>query len=430
MAFQISCLMFLAVLLLAESEGYEGSCDNATHFFDTDLKICCDKCRPGFHMKEKCSQLSATFCVACPEGLWSQGYSYNSNCRRCTKCPNDKGLEFGQICSKTEDAKCVCQPGKYCRFEFNECKECRTYKSCPKGQGVITAGTATSNVRCGPCPQGTFSDQLSSTQECKAHSKCRSEDIKQNGSSNSDTVCKTPVPSDPPSDSAPIQKPTTQSIFDFTSSAVTPTADFSTTTGTPRVVPLPSSGNQSPTHPMVAVFAATFAAVAAVVIVVYRHLKKKRGLSEKKAKVGNGYTIQALLPPEPSRPDHQLLLSHGDVTDPPVSSSERQTPSSRSSSRPNPGPAGLSSCYMNQGDFCGDHPQSPITQQVVNVNVNITACAVPVSPTSTSTPRPNERPAESDSELPLSQEEVHISCPDEQGKDHHTAVPETGEFVC
>lgn len=52
----------------------------------------------------------------------------------------------------------------------------------------IFSGTASSNVRCKQCPEGTFSDRDSSTDPCRPHQRCRGRVIKV-GNATADTVC-------------------------------------------------------------------------------------------------------------------------------------------------------------------------------------------------------------------------------------------------
>lgn len=95
-------------------------------------------------------------------------------------------------------SKCGCRPGMYCTMDFKDCSSCVRYRPCNVGYGVSKAGTsptfslsfdenqgkilknpfffwssgtAESDVRCKPCPDGTFSDKDSSTEPCQPHRK-------------------------------------------------------------------------------------------------------------------------------------------------------------------------------------------------------------------------------------------------------------------
>ncbi|XP_076124176.1 tumor necrosis factor receptor superfamily member 1B-like [Alosa pseudoharengus] len=424
MSFQIPCLLFLVVLFFVKTEGSKGSCNNTTHIFNKELNICCKKCEPGFHKKSECSPGNDTVCEPCPNGKWS-GYNYHNNCFRCTVCAQKSGLKYAQKCSATRDAKCTCPPEWYCSMRYEEpyCSgQCKPYTRCPPGHGVVKAGTASSNVKCGPCPPGTFSDQMSATQKCQANS----------------TV--PPVPADQvdPS-SATTQKPTTQGTtlsppMNTRASDITPSAlcvSSSTPTGPQSVISVPSNGASRPsdlTAPLVCFGAFVIAAAG---LLCFFYLRKRNGSPEKETKVENG-CLKVGLTSSPSHPECQLLLNSSGPAGPCVSSSEKQIRSGPSTG-PNPSPAGASSCYVNQDDIRVELPQSPTVHQVVNLNLSIvaSASAAPLVPSGSSTPRPNGRPPEMDTELPLSQEEVDVSsCQTEQGKEAHTAVPETGEFVC
>ncbi|XP_062400359.1 tumor necrosis factor receptor superfamily member 1B [Sardina pilchardus] len=441
MAFQIPCLLFLVVLFFVKTEGSDGSCNNITHIFKEDLNICCKKCEPGFHMKSECSEGKETVCAPCSNGRWS-GYNYFKNCFKCTACK--KSLEYAQNCSTTRDAKCRCPSGRYCSNGYEEpyCTEhCKAYTPCPPGQGVVTAGTAGANVKCEDCPDGTFSDQSSSTQMCQAYSRCAPGGVLKEGTPTSDTVCKVPMDLVDPS-STTTQRATTQVTTlgppmpnragNITPSTVPHT--WSTSTGPQSVISKPSNGTSGTTD-----LTAPLACCGALLLVVgllcaVYYFKNRRGPPEKETKVENG-CLKVPLPPSPSRPECQLLLNNSDLADPSVSSSAKQTRSGPSTG-PHPSPAArASNVYATHDDIRKELPQSPTVHQVVNLNLSIVASApasaAPLVPAGASTPRPNGRPPEMDSELPLSQEEVDVPPGQtEQGKEAHTAVPETGEFVC
>ncbi|KAL2090788.1 hypothetical protein ACEWY4_013051 [Coilia grayii] len=418
----IPCLIFLAILLLINSEGFEDHCNKDTHFYDEDRLICCKKCKPGFHLKTECSGDSETVCEACAVGTWS-GYNYHENCFRCTNCPADKGLQYALSCSTTQNAKCVCQPGKFCiKYEQygQSCKQCRAYKICPPGKVVIRPGTADSDVVCG----------------------------------NPDQPVKSPAPTQ--NRTTPGTTPgSTATNVPFTSSAAPQTQGLPLTTASPSTNSVLNSiagATTTPTGTVAIIIVGCVVGLLVVVCVIAVFLlREKTGSSEKKAKIENG-CAEAAIRPSPSESECQLLLNQNGVSDHSVTSSDKQTisalsnglisdhlitsldrqTSSAPSHGPTSGPAGVSSCYVNQDDLRVELPQTPTAHHVVNVNVNIMAPATvtPLCPAGASTPLLHEHPPQFDSELPLSQEEVQVSWQEDQGKEAHSAVAETGEFVC
>ncbi|KAK7915406.1 hypothetical protein WMY93_011167 [Mugilogobius chulae] len=128
-----------------------------------------------------------------------ESWNYYKNCFSCVTCKESKGLLYARRCSPTTNAQCACMPGRYCFMEFkNGCKDCALYTKCRQGLGVSRQGTATLNVKCEKCPEGTFSDSVSHTEVCKPHSFCDERHIISKGNATSDTVCK-PAASTKPS---------------------------------------------------------------------------------------------------------------------------------------------------------------------------------------------------------------------------------------
>ncbi|XP_063071809.1 tumor necrosis factor receptor superfamily member 1B [Engraulis encrasicolus] len=150
MTSQIAWLIFLTISLLFSGEGFGESCNNNTHYYDEEQNTCCKKCEPGTHLETGCTISSDTVCAECRSG-YHTGRNYHENCFRCSKCQADRGLRYAQNCSKTQNAKCVCQTGMFCikGYEAPYCKECNKYKTCPPGKEIIRTGTENSDVVCG-----------------------------------------------------------------------------------------------------------------------------------------------------------------------------------------------------------------------------------------------------------------------------------------
>ncbi|XP_056130544.1 tumor necrosis factor receptor superfamily member 1B [Lampris incognitus] len=196
-----SLLLLVAILRVAETTkpyslpyhaDSNGLCqDPKTEYVVYDFNLCCSRCPPGNRLLQKCTNTTDSVCKPCPGGQYIVDWNYNPNCFSCSKCKSEKGLEFAQRCSSTIKSTCVCQPGMYCVLGFDDpyCEECRKYKSCKPGQGVILQGTALSNVKCAPCPNGTFSDKPSYNASCQPHSTCHGRAVVKKGDPFSDIVC-------------------------------------------------------------------------------------------------------------------------------------------------------------------------------------------------------------------------------------------------
>lgn len=107
-----------------------------------------------------------------------------------------------QPCSFNSSRTCECRPGLFCQTTVKDtCTRCQHHSACKPGFGVkirgrssfpgpgnrpgpdafycsvlsnfffFYSGTSTNDVTCEECPPGTFSDQNSSTDICKPHTK-------------------------------------------------------------------------------------------------------------------------------------------------------------------------------------------------------------------------------------------------------------------
>lgn len=120
--------------------------------------------------------------------------------------PTEPDLVEKQPCSFNSSRVCECRPGLFCRTNVtNTCTRCQHHSACKPGFGVkirgrnsylsslpflvlatgldlmhftrsvlshyFCSGTSTNDVTCEECPPGTFSDQNSSTDICKPHTK-------------------------------------------------------------------------------------------------------------------------------------------------------------------------------------------------------------------------------------------------------------------
>ncbi|XP_054640625.1 tumor necrosis factor receptor superfamily member 1B [Dunckerocampus dactyliophorus] len=155
------------------------------------LSLCCSKCPPGRRLTRECNETTESVCEPCERDQYMESWNYAPNCFPCSKCKAQKGLQFAHACSSTAMSKCACRPGMYCIMESDEqhCTECIHHTSCKAGYGVFVPGTATSNVKCKKCNDGTFSDVSSAVEPCRPHTSCHGRPVLTEGTSTSDTVC-------------------------------------------------------------------------------------------------------------------------------------------------------------------------------------------------------------------------------------------------
>lgn len=214
-------ILVLLVLLSAQTikicslpyeAGSGGNCQStSTEYLVEESNLCCKKCPPGQRVKQKCSETTDTECEDCPAGTFMEGRNYSPNCLTCTTCRSDRGLQEAQKCSPTTRSKCACQPGWFCMMGFDKpyCGACRRYTRCKVGHGVSVPGKANSDVKCERCPNGMFSDTISTTDRCRPHTKCHGGAVVKQGNATADTVCDPSVHPESPTVDPPAEKVST-----------------------------------------------------------------------------------------------------------------------------------------------------------------------------------------------------------------------------
>lgn len=162
-------------------------------YYEEKTQMCCSKCPPGYRAEVFCTKTSDTVCTACEDSTYTQLWNWVPECLSCgSRCSS--GQTEIQACTQVQNRICVCEPGWYCTLKRQEgCRQCVRHRKCPPGSGVVKPGTSTSNVLCGPCAPGTFSDTSSSTDTCRPHRNCSS--VATPGSASMDAVC---TPGHPP----------------------------------------------------------------------------------------------------------------------------------------------------------------------------------------------------------------------------------------
>ncbi|KAL4646030.1 tumor necrosis factor receptor superfamily member 1B-like isoform X2 [Arapaima gigas] len=170
-----------------------GVCEDKTKYLSLEVNLCCTMCKPGMRLKAKCSNVSDTVCELCRQGSYNDQMNYYPKCFRCPQCKSDRGLQYRQKCNSSSPSICMCKEGTFCAFRDhnNQCKECMSFTACAPGQGVSQRGTEDMDVKCAPCPEGTFSDKYSYAEPCRNHTDCRSQgrNVLQPGDTVSDTQC-------------------------------------------------------------------------------------------------------------------------------------------------------------------------------------------------------------------------------------------------
>ncbi|XP_025030323.1 tumor necrosis factor receptor superfamily member 1B-like [Python bivittatus] len=157
-------------------------------YYEENIHKCCSLCPPGFRVLQSCNSSANTQCIECKEGLYTKAWSRARLCFSCS--PHCKaGFVEEKKCTRTQNRACWCPPEHFCSsFVSEKCYNCQPYQKCPKGYGVVRAGTRRADVECAPCRPGTFSDLESPEAVCTPHRICKSVLVPGNSSSN--TICR------------------------------------------------------------------------------------------------------------------------------------------------------------------------------------------------------------------------------------------------
>ncbi|XP_051531755.1 tumor necrosis factor receptor superfamily member 1B-like isoform X2 [Myxocyprinus asiaticus] len=446
MILSIRLLIFLAALWRV-SEGKtslpyksDGNCINSTYeYFNKLLRICCSKCKPGTRQLNKCTSESDTTCEPCPDGQYSDSMNHYGNCFSCQKCDDDRGLMYATNCSAYSKSVCVCKPGTFCQDDFNdECRMCRTYKSCQPGEGLIKNGTAKSDVKCAPCHEGTFSDHTN-TEPCKPHTQCVGGSVLTPGTSTTDTKCKTTPsattkvprqisPKGVPMDPWQVKPRGFQSFTQETqpmNMTVTPSLPASSRvmTSTITILSKPNSVrvNSTPEPPYtmtiiycIVITGAMLILLMLTVMVITCRFRYRKGIIKAEI-VEDNKQEQGLLA--------NYLPTDGCQKEPSMTSSD-------SHSQPDSSQSHSSSDWIERASQEETLPEQPsVSSPLVNLSITATfncqmnpaCCSIPLTPAAL-TPK-------AEAPVQLSQEEVCISCQQEDGKEALQSVQESDPRV-
>ncbi|NWR75117.1 TNR21 factor, partial [Centropus unirufus] len=155
----------------------------------TNKELICDKCPAGTYVSKHCTKSTLRECSPCPDGTFTKHENGIERCHPCRK-PCELPMIDKTPCTALTDRECTCLSGT---FQTND--TCVPYTVCPVGWGVRKKGTETEDVRCKPCPRGTFSDVPSSVMKCKTYTDCFGKNmvVIKPGTKESDNVCGSPA---------------------------------------------------------------------------------------------------------------------------------------------------------------------------------------------------------------------------------------------
>ncbi|KAM9370157.1 tumor necrosis factor receptor superfamily member 8-like [Phaethornis superciliosus] len=166
-------------------------------FYDETSQSCCYQCPSGYVKKKACPRDPDRDCMRCGPEEYVNTSSPKPHCRACVSCTEEFDLVEKSPCSGNSSRVCECRPGLFCQTSAqHSCSRCQQHTLCQPGFGVKIRGTSTTDVTCEKCPDGTFSDQNSSTEICKPHTNCAALNKVplSKGNATHDQVCLDPLP--------------------------------------------------------------------------------------------------------------------------------------------------------------------------------------------------------------------------------------------
>ncbi|XP_069123588.1 tumor necrosis factor receptor superfamily member 5-like isoform X2 [Argopecten irradians] len=160
--------------------------------------ILCLKCSPGTFLKSHCEvNLTTSSCRECPAGQFSVNYNQAQSCETCRTKENGCPIRNAHLvitCNSTTNNFCLCNDGYYyhpksqnpmTEYEGN----CELHSPCVAGEGVKVGGTPNNNTKCEVCPEGMFSDVVSSTAVCRPYKNCSAGTFPKGGTKSTDVSC-------------------------------------------------------------------------------------------------------------------------------------------------------------------------------------------------------------------------------------------------
>ncbi|XP_070571022.1 tumor necrosis factor receptor superfamily member 16-like [Ptychodera flava] len=139
----------------------------------TDHGECCEDCQAGYGVVKKCLQSNNTVCIQCePKTTFSSIASHTAPCQSCSECPPN--MDVLHPCNATNDTVCECSDNYYMNQLDNSCSQCDI---CPAGFGALVMCSVNYNSECIECENGTYSDEFSTTGQCKQCSDCKDDQV-------------------------------------------------------------------------------------------------------------------------------------------------------------------------------------------------------------------------------------------------------------
>lgn len=148
------CIVFL-LTVLKQCDATEGqtnmtetvSCQENEYLH---TGFCCDKCSPGYKLKEKCLGVGQrSKCEKCSPGTYQDHMNHFKNCFSCREpCDSaSKEIEIAQ-CTHMQDRVCGCQKGYYKNVLNEITMSCEPCRKCGVGEREIGPCEGEKNTGC------------------------------------------------------------------------------------------------------------------------------------------------------------------------------------------------------------------------------------------------------------------------------------------
>ncbi|XP_072100936.1 tumor necrosis factor receptor superfamily member 5-like isoform X1 [Mobula birostris] len=174
-------ILILSLVLIEASH-----VDDCTEWEYKHNGLCCPSCEAGWRVSQHCTRQISTECEQCPDGEYSDRYTGSEKCLECRSCDQEPGLQTKENCTAFHNTICEPREGYYC---IANCQMVRKHTACPPGEGVKEKGTPFKDTVCEKCPDGTFSSEASTTEECKNWTVCETLKQVEPGSAEADVRC-------------------------------------------------------------------------------------------------------------------------------------------------------------------------------------------------------------------------------------------------
>ncbi|XP_051576353.1 tumor necrosis factor receptor superfamily member 1A-like [Myxocyprinus asiaticus] len=131
--------------------------------------FCCDKCHPGFKLKEVCPKSGTrSTCVQCGDGTYRENSNNFENCFTCRHCRKPHAVVKSR-CRSNSNTVCGCKSGYYMKIIDPLTWECVPCRVCGHGQTITGGCIGENNTKC-ECKEKHYAMSKNS---CKPCVECR-----------------------------------------------------------------------------------------------------------------------------------------------------------------------------------------------------------------------------------------------------------------